>query len=255
MKLNYKFFGTGPPLIILHGLFGMLDNWRTIARMLENKYQCILVDLRNHGRSPHDDEMNYQVMSKDVLELMNDLHIDHTILMGHSMGGKVAMQFALTYPDRVEKLIVVDIAPKKYPLHHNHEIEAIQSVEPAKLKNRAEAEEILTRFLSDDKATIQFLLKNLSRLPKGGFEWKANMPVLITMYNQLMVAIVASTTFDKPVLFIRGERSNSLKDEDWPSILSLFPHAHLITIADAGHWVHTDQPETLKEQILVFMDA
>ncbi len=138
LKLNYKLLGSGPPLIILHGLFGMLDNWRTIARMLENKYQCILVDLRNHGRSSHDDEMNYQVMAQDVLQLMNDLHIKHAILLGHSMGGKVAMQFALTYPEMVEKLIVVDIAPKKYPLHHNLEIEAIQSVEPANLKNRAE---------------------------------------------------------------------------------------------------------------------
>jgi len=255
MKLNYKIIGSGQPLIILHGLFGMLDNWRTIARMVEDRFQCILIDLRNHGRSPHDDEMNYKVMALDVLELLNDLRIDHAIFMGHSMGGKVAMQFALTYPDMVEKLIVVDIAPKKYPLHHLAEINAIQSVEPAKLKNRVEAVEALTRFLGDDRVTIQFLLKNLSRLPKGGFEWKANMHVLIAKYNQLMEAIVASTTFDKPVLFIRGERSNSLKDEDWPSILSLFPHAHLITIADAGHWVHTDQPKALKEQILAFIDA
>src|SRR5258706_5361879 len=121
MNLNYKIFGSGPPLIIVHGLFGMLDNWRTIAKMLEDKYQCILVDLRNHGRSPHDDEMNYKVMIEDILELMNNLHIDHAVIMGRSMGGKVAMLLALTYPDKVEKLIVVDISPKKYSAHHQSE--------------------------------------------------------------------------------------------------------------------------------------
>lgn len=255
MKLNYKIFGSGPPLIILHGLFGMLDNWRTIAKMLEEKYQCILVDLRNHGRSPHDEEMNYKVMSQDVLELMNDLRIDHAVILGHSMGGKVAMGFALTFPSKVEKLIVVDIAPKQYALHHSLEMEAIQSVEPGKLENRAEAEKILIRFLGDDHVTIQFLLKNLFRLPQGGFEWKANMSVLIAKYDRLMDAIVSKATFDQPVLFIRGWRSNSLTDEDWSPILSLFPQAQLITIAEAGHWVHADRPEALKNQLIAFIDA
>ncbi|MEO6132785.1 MAG: alpha/beta fold hydrolase [Saprospiraceae bacterium] len=255
MKLNHKIIGSGAPLIILHGLFGMLDNWRTIARMLEDKFQCILVDLRNHGRSPHDDEMNYLVMADDIGELMNELHIDHAFLMGHSMGGKVAMLFALVHPDKVEKLIVVDIAPKKYPSHHNAEIEAIESVKPSTLKHRSEAEELLTLKLGNDQATIQFLLKNLSRIPEGGFEWKANMPVLIAHYDDLMENITSPTTFKKPVLFIRGEQSDSVPDADLTLILSLFPKAQLVTIAKAGHWVHTDKPEALKEHLIRFLTA
>ncbi len=223
--------------------------------MLDDKYQCILVDLRNHGRSPHDDEMNYEVMAKDVLELMNDLHIEHSYLMGHSMGGKVAMLFALTHPEKVDKLIVVDISPNEYPIHHAAEIEAIESVDPPALKNRSEAEELLAKKLGDDQATIQFLLKNLSRKPEGGFEWKANMPVLIANYDKLMEGIVTSDIFDKPVLFIRGQMSNSIRDEDWPAILALFPQARLSTIPNAGHWVHADQPETLKNEVLAFING
>ena len=255
MKLNYKTFGSGPPLIILHGLFGMLDNWRTIARMLEGKYQCILMDLRNHGRSPHDHEMNYQVMSADLLAWMEEKSLDHAFVMGHSMGGKVAMQFALTHPDKVDKLIIVDISPKKYPYHHAAEIEAIQSVKPAELKNRSEAEVAFNRVLGDDQATVQFLLKNLTRLPQGGFEWKANMPVLIARYLQLMEGISGSTSYKKPVLFIRGGRSNSLTEEDWPLIVSIFPQAQLITIPDAGHWVHADQPKAINDHIVTFIDS
>lgn len=254
MKLNYKIIGTGHPLIILHGLFGMLDNWRSIARMLEHKYQCILVDQRNHGRSPRDDEMNYKVMSQDVFELMENLHIEHAYLLGHSMGGKVAMQFALTWPERVDKLIVVDISPRKYPVIHKSEIKAIQAIVPAQIKDRKEAEKILARFLGDDQATIQFLMKNLTRLPEGGFEWKANMPLLISNYDQLMQPIESPAPFDKPVLFIRGGRSKSIKEEDWESILILFPRAQLTTLP-AGHWVHADQPEIFEKTVSSFLHS
>jgi len=223
--------------------------------MLEDKYQCILVDLRNHGRSPHADEMNYNVMAQDVLELMNDLNIEHACMMGHSMGGKVAMLFALKYPEKVDKLIVVDIAPKKYPTHHEAEMEAIESINPSELNNRKEAEDLLSQKLGNDQATIQFLLKNLTRIPDDGFEWKANMPVLIANYDKLMENISGPEVFDKAVLFIRGQNSNSLKEGDWSSILSLFPKAHLSTISGAGHWVHADQPEALKNQVLDFISA
>ena len=232
----------------------MLDNWRTMAKMLEGQYQCILVDLRNHGRSPRSEEMNYEAMANDVLQLMDDLHIQHTNLMGHSMGGKVAMQLALSHPDRIDKLIVVDISPKKYPIHHKKETDAIKSIDPTKLSNRSEAEQKLARFLGDDQATIQFILKNLNRLPEGGFEWKANMPVLIDKYVNLMEPITGSA-YRKPVLFIRGSRSNSVRDEDLPLIQSLFPAAKLITVPESGHWVHADQPGTLKEHLLTFLHS
>jgi len=171
MNLHHKISGNDSPVIILHGLFGMLDNWRTIGKMLGEKYQCILVDLRNHGKSPHVDDMDYKAMSEDIMDLMSNLQIEKAIILGHSMGGKVAMQFAIEHEERISKLIVVDISPREYPPHHKAEIDAIQALNPSRIKDRSEAESILRKHLGEDEATIQFLLKNLSRLPEGGFEW------------------------------------------------------------------------------------
>lgn len=255
MKLHYKSFGTGRPIIILHGLFGMLDNWRTIAKKLEENYQCIIVDLRNHGKSPHDAAMNYKVMSEDILELMDDLKINVASVLGHSMGGKVAMQFALTHQERIDKLIVVDISPAPYPPHHHAVIEAIRTLETSTLKERSEAESHFRDHLGEDEATIQFLLKSLSRRPDHGFEWKSNMPVIIVHYNDLMEGVTGSNPYEKPALFIRGALSNSVKEENWPQIQQLFPHTVLVTIEKAGHWVHADQPGALIEAINTFMES
>lgn len=255
MKLNYKIIGSGEPVIILHGLFGMLDNWLTIAKNIQDQYQCILVDLRNHGKSPHDDEMNYQIMAEDVEELMHDLNIKEAALIGHSMGGKVAMQLALSFPEAVTKLIVVDISPRQYPRHHDDVIKAIQSIDPGKIKHRSDAETSFRKHLGNDDATVQFLLKNLGRHIEGGFEWKANMPALIANYDILMQSIQSDSTFDKRTLFIRGETSNSIREEDWDQTRSFFPNAVLITIPGAGHWVHADAPKAITEAILTFLSA
>lgn len=254
MRLNYKAYGSGKPVIIMHGLFGSGDNWRTVARMMEGQYQCIVVDMRNHGRSPHDPVMNFEVMTEDVLELMDDLKLVKVSLLGHSMGGKVAMQFALLHPDMVEKMVVVDIAPKYYPPHHDAVIEAIEAVDPGSLKERSEAEEAFARFLGKDEATIQFLMKNLSRLPEGGFEWKANMPVIIDAYYHLMEDVQPVRPFEGPVLFVRGEKSNYILDEDFTHIKELFPHSSLVTIPGAGHWVHADAPQVFAQTILAFLN-
>lgn len=254
MKLTHKIYGTGHPVIIMHGLFGSGDNWRTVAGMLEGQYQCIVVDMRNHGRSPHDPVMNFKVMTEDVVELMQDLHLTKVSLLGHSMGGKVAMQFALEYPDLVDKLIVVDIAPKYYPPHHDTVIEAIEAIVPGQLKERAEAEETFARFLGKDESTIQFLMKNLSRLPEGGFAWKPNMPVIIEAYNHLIEDVVPSQPFRGPVLFVRGEKSRYIADEDVSHIRELFPNSSLVTIPGAGHWVHADAPQVFSKTILAFLN-
>jgi pimeloyl-ACP methyl ester carboxylesterase len=171
------------------------------------------------------------------------------------MGGKVAMQFALSHPERIDKLIVVDISPVQYPPHHHAVIEAIQSMNPLDLKDRSEAEAHLRTHLEEDEDTIQFLLKNLSRRQDAGFEWKPNMPVIIAHYDDLMAGITGSQPFNKPTLFVRGGLSNSLKDEDWSQISQLFPQAQLITIANAGHWVHADQPGALIDAIEAFMES
>lgn len=254
MKLNYKIYGTGDPVIIMHGLFGSGDNWHTIARMMEPQYQCIVVDMRNHGRSPHDPEMNFQVMADDLLELLADLGLDKVSLIGHSMGGKVAMQFALLHPEKVNKLIVVDIAPKYYPPHHDAVIEAIESIQPEKLTERSEAEAAFARFLGNNQPTIQFLMKNLSRLPEGGFEWKPNMPVIIGAYHALVDEVVPSTPFTGPVLFVRGQKSRYILDDDIPHMKALFPNSSLITIPDAGHWVHAEAPEFFTKSLLSFLN-
>lgn len=254
MKLNHKVYGSGHPVIIMHGLFGSGDNWRTIARMIEDQYQCIVVDMRNHGRSPHDPVMNFQVMTEDILELMQDLQLEKVSLIGHSMGGKVAMQFALTHPAMVDKLIVVDIAPKYYPPRHDTVIEAIEAIDPGQLKERAEAEEVFARFLGKDGSTIQFLMKNLSRLPEGNFEWKPNMPVIIDAYSNLMENVQSGISFEGPVLFVRGQKSSYILDEDVSYILGLFPNSSLITIPGAGHWVHADAPQLFAKSILAFLN-
>ncbi len=254
MKLIHKIYGTGQPLIIMHGLFGSGDNWRSIARMMEPHYQSIVVDMRNHGRSPHDPEMNFQVMADDILELMTDLKLEKVSLLGHSMGGKVAMQFSFLHPDLVEKLIVVDIAPKYYPPHHDVVIEAIESIDPKQLTDRMEAENAMARFLGNDQATIQFLMKNLARLPEGGFEWKPNMPVIIDAYYHLMEDVSPTEPFSGPVLFIRGEKSRYILDEDIPQIKTLFPNSSLVTISGAGHWVHADAPEMFTKAVLAFLN-
>lgn len=254
MKLIYKLYGTGRPVIIMHGLFGMGDNWRTVARMMESQYQCIVIDMRNHGRSPHDPEMNFKVMASDILELMNDLELEHSSLLGHSMGGKVAMQFALDHPQKVDKLIVADMAPKRYSPHHDHVIDAIESVQPEELTERSQVEEGLARFLGNDQSTIQFIMKNISRRPEGGFEWKSNMPVIIDAYLDLMDEILPITPFMGSTLFVRGENSRYILDEDIPHIKDLFPNSSLVTIKNAGHWVHADAPEAFAKTVLAFLN-
>ncbi len=243
MLLHYKTYGEGKPVIIMHGLFGSGDNWRTIATHLASDYRCIVVDMRNHGRSPHDEEMNFRLMSEDIRELMTDLGYTQVSLIGHSMGGKVAMTFALMYPELVDNLIVVDIATKKYQPQHQTVIKAIEAVDPKQMEDRAEAEQILAQYLGDDQSTILFLMKNLTRLQSGGFSWKANMPVIIKSYDLLIDEVVSASVYDKACLFVRGENSKYIRDEDIPEIKLLFPAAEIKTISGAGHWVHADAPE------------
>jgi esterase len=253
MKLYHKIYGAGRPVMIMHGLFGSGDNWRTIAKNLESEYQCIVVDMRNHGRSPHDADMNFRVMSEDIHELMTDLHLEKAALIGHSMGGKVAMTFALNHPHAVDKLIVVDIAPKKYPPHHTTVIDAIQAITPELLEDRADAEAILARYLGNDQSTIQFLMKNLTRLQGEGFAWKANMPVIISSYTSLVDEVNTTDVFSGPTLFIRGEQSRYILEEDLPAIKALFPHYELKTIPKAGHWVHAEAPESFTGAVQSFL--
>lgn len=253
MDLNFKSFGQGDPVIILHGLFGNLDNWQTFAKQLSEHFLVYIVDLRNHGRSPHAEEMNYRAAAEDLREFMESQWIYEASIIGHSMGGKTAMQFAFDYPDMLNRLTVVDIAPKAYRGGHETIFQAMLDLEPTQLESRTEAEEKLARTITDPSIRL-FLLKNLSRNKDGGYDWKMNLPVLHRDYPHILSA-VKGEPFTGPSLFIRGERSDYIQDADWPLIQTLFPQAELATVPGAGHWVHAEAPKILLEEVSRFLSA
>lgn len=251
MELYYREFGQGTPVVILHGLFGFSDNWQTLAKALSEDHLVITPDLRNHGRSPHAPTHSYPEMAEDLRVFLDSHGIYATSLIGHSMGGKVAMQFALEHPDRVERLVVVDIAPGAAESNHKGIFEALLSLNINELKTREEADAILQQRIPE--ASIrQFLLKNLTRHPDGSFAWKMNLPVLWAHYADIL-APVEGGPFDKPTLFVRGSRSQYIQGSDLPLIRSLFPQARVETIEGAGHWVHADKPQELLALLRAFL--
>ena len=253
MELNYKEFGQGSPVIILHGLFGTLDNWQTIAKQLANDYWVFIIDQRNHGRSPHVEHINYQLMAEDLKDFMNQQGIPRAHIIGHSMGGKTAMKFALEYPDMVDKLVVVDIAPPENKAGHGPIFEALLAVNVEKLTNRSEADDILkTRII--DSGVRQFLLKNLSRDKNGGFQWKMNLDAIYKNYQNILDAVIGDIPFDGESLFIKGGLSDYINTEAEKAIEQYFPYATIQTIENAGHWVHADAPSVLLEKITAFLN-
>jgi pimeloyl-ACP methyl ester carboxylesterase len=252
MQLHFQSYGKGAPLIILHGLFGSLENWHSISRNLAADFQVLAVDQRNHGRSPHASEMSYQLMAEDLQELLAAQQLGSVNLLGHSMGGKTAMVFSLTHPDLVNKLVVVDMAPRTYPPQHLEILKALLSLDLRSFKSRAEIESELAPSIPD-LATRQFLLKNLKRDSTGGFSWQMNLAAINANYDCLNEAISSQRSFDKPALFIRGERSHYILDEDMPPIRKLFPRTKFCQIPGAGHWVHADKPEPFLRKVREFL--
>lgn len=249
--MYYREFGQGAPVVILHGLFGFSDNWQTIAKGLAEHHLVITPDLRNHGRSPHLPTHSYPEMADDLKTFLEAHWVFSTDLVGHSMGGKVAMQFALHHPDMVHKLVVVDIAPGQAADNHSDIFQALFDLDLTGLATRQEADSRLAASIPD-YGTRQFLLKNITRDTDGRFAWKMNLPVLWQEYPAILAA-VDGDPFDKPALFIRGSRSDYIKDADFALIKSLFPQAEIVTIEDAGHWVHADQPEKLLATLEAFL--
>ncbi|MEO1261504.1 MAG: alpha/beta fold hydrolase [Bacteroidota bacterium] len=252
MNLNFKEFGQGDPIIILHGLFGTLDNWQTIAKKLAADHSVYIVDQRNHGRSPHEDGHDYPCMAEDLRHFMENNWIYHAHIIGHSMGGKTAMQFALEHPDMVDRLVVVDISPKAYPGSHHHIYDALLSLDLKHLEGRQQADEHLAKTI-DDPGVRLFLMKNLTRDKKGGYRFKMNLPVLHRHYPDILAGIESDHSFDGPTLFIRGGQSKHMQDDDDILINELFPEAVIATIKDAGHWVHADRPDELLALIKNFI--
>ncbi len=250
MKLNYRELGEGQPLVILHGLFGNSDNWQTHANKLSEYFRVILVDQRNHGRSDWSNEFSYDLMAADLDELFIDLNLKKVILLGHSMGGKTAIRFTQLYPSKVEKLIVVDIGVKEYPMHHTEILNGLHSIDLNTVTTRSEAEEILSKYISSN-GVRQFLLKNLYWIEKGKLAWRMNIPILEKEMKAILAPLPEIEILNS-TLFIRGMLSNYILDEDIQTLEDQFTDFQLVTIENAGHWVHAEAPSIFIEKVLEF---
>lgn len=250
MKLNYKKSGSGQPIVILHGLFGMLDNWQSIANSLSEDFEVWLVDQRNHGRSPHSETHTYDAMADDLLELIEDHDIENAIVVGHSMGGKTALRFAQKYPGRATGFVVVDMGMKKYDVFHDFIVEALQSVPLNDIAARSEAEDYLKKRI-DAVGIRQFLLKNLHRNSDGSYNWRFNLDVLARELPTAIVSALPEEKADDRMLFIYGTQSNYIVDDDIPELKKWFPNSHFEPL-DADHWVHAEKPKETTELIVSF---
>lgn len=262
--LNYKLFSppeglhqSPAPLFILHGLLGAMDNWRSQAKMLSQSRPVYTLDLRNHGNSPHLKGMSYREMYEDVIQLAEYLDIENFHLLGHSMGGKVAMQLALARPEMIQSLIVVDIAPKSYPLWHQKTLQGVMSAPVESMHSRKEIDQYLKPWI-EDASERTFMLKNLKRLKKGagdGFEWKCNLNEISKGYLKIAGFSTALQTYTGKTLFIKGGQSNYIQASDETIIKQLFPNSEIITLEESGHLPHIQQTELFFTQVNCFLSS
>jgi esterase len=260
MKLFYRKYGSGPPLIILHGLYGSSDNWGSIAKRLSDSFTVYLPDQRNHGQSPHSMIHDYDSMRDDLHELVTDLRLKKFFLAGHSMGGKTAISFALKWPDLLNGLLIADISPFSYE-NHNHSahsqhtdiLTAMLSADFTKISSRAEAENHLKEKIRSE-STLGLIMKNLQRKSDSSFEWKVNVPSLLNNLDKIMEGIKREKDFNRqitgfPVIFLRGSNSDYIPQKDFKDILHVFPAAEIREVPGAGHWVQVDNPDEVIKQL------
>lgn len=255
MKLFFRKYGEGQPLIILHGVFGISDNWVTVGRRLAEKFEVFIPDQRNHGQSPHSDTLSYYALADDLIEFMEDHQIRKPILIGHSMGGKVAMKVALEYPKRIDKLIVIDISPRRYPARQEHMeiIEAMMAVNFNEVNKREEVEMIISDKIKSEKIRL-FVLKNLYRIGRNRFAWRLNIEGIYNNIDAVVEPIETPYTFDEPCLFVRGGNSGYVPEEDFELIYKSFPKAIIETVPGASHWVHAEKPDALCSLLSSFLE-
>lgn len=251
MKLNYIKLGEGRPLLILHGLFGSLDNWKTLGNKFAEKYEVYLIDQRNHGKSPHSNEFDYHVMTDDLIEFVEDHYLRGLYVLGHSMGGKTVMNFA-QHCDLVDKMVVADIAPKAYTPHHLKLINSLEEINFSEVKSREEVEIILSKDIKEIPIR-QFLMKNLYWKEKNVLDWKINLPVIKENLTQI-IGEIEDGIVSIPTLFIRGQNSNYIQDSDFPIIKQQFPDSRIETIPNAGHWLHAENPSLFFDLISRFLE-
>jgi pimeloyl-ACP methyl ester carboxylesterase len=254
MQLQSNILGEGRPLVILHGFLGMGDNWKTLgSKFSEHNFQVHLVDQRNHGRSFHDETFNYDVLVEDLKAYCENHGLTNIILLGHSMGGKTAMLFATEYPNLVSQLIVADISPRFYPIHHDTILEGLSVLDFNTLKSRGQADKILETYVSDF-GTRQFLLKNLYWIEKGRLALRVNLPILKTNVAEVGEALPTHNRYDGETLFLRGDKSEYIAIQDEGIIAMHFPNAEIRTISNAGHWLHAENPEEFFNTVINFIN-
>jgi len=255
--LHSKIYGEkneGVPLLVLHGLFGMLDNWGGFAREAEETTQVHLIDLRNHGKSFHSEEMSIAAMSQDLLNYMQYYKIEKADILGHSLGGKVVMQFALDHSEKVQKLIVADMGPKAYPPHHQGIFKGLNSINMDELKSRKEAEGELKKYVPEE-STAQFLLKNLYWDKNKKLQWRFNLPVLTKNYEDIVTRPIKFGVFEGQTLFVAGGKSHYILPQDQFMIKQQFPKAGIKVIEGAGHWIHAEKPKEFFKVVMEFLNS
>lgn len=251
VKLNAKTQGSGEPVILIHGLFGSLSNLGMLGKFLAQFYTVHSLDVRNHGESPHVDTMDFPSMSSDVIKYMDDVGIPSAVVIGHSMGGKIAMQMALDHADRIKKLIIIDIAPVAYAPRHDAIFAGLDAIDLNTLSSRQEANEILERFI-EEAGVRSFLLKNLFKNTTGKFAWRMDLNAIKNNYDVISEAL-SGTPFSGSTLFIKGNRSVYLIKEYKEAVLNIFPNAQLKIVDGAGHWLHAEKPDLLHRMIERFL--
>lgn len=254
MTLYRKEYGAGPPVVLLHGLLGSSDNWHSVATLLSDRYRVVVPDLRDHGRSPHADRITYSDLAEDVLELVRDMRLERPAVVGHSMGGKTAMELALSHPEVPGSLVVEDMVPGQTSAINGRYISLLRGLDIGSFVRRKDAEEVLLEQVPD-RALVLFLLKNLFRAPDGSFTWRANLRGLEDDHERLWEPLADARQWRGPALFVRGGRSGIVDDERFGEIFSYFPNARIATVKDAGHWVHGDALTEFMIHVLNFFDV
>ncbi|MBP8793887.1 MAG: alpha/beta fold hydrolase [Lutibacter sp.] len=252
MILHSTISGQGQAFLFLHGYFGMSDNWKTLGNKFSKNYEVHLLDQRNHGRSFHSDEFDYELLVEDLHAYIIHHKLTNIVLLGHSMGGKVAMLFAVTYPEFIHKLIIADISPRQYPPHHQSILAALNSVNFSLYTSRSEVEEVLRIYMKDE-GVLQFMLKNVFRKTKTQLAFRFNLHSLTENNEEVGAAIPSFTHFDGETLFLKGENSDYITAEDEPLISAHFSNYKIVPIKNAGHWLHAENPTQFFNEVSDFL--
>lgn len=250
--VNYEIMGDkGPAVLLIHGLFGDLDNLKRLGRDLEDDFKVIVMDCRNHGDSFHSDQMSYAAMAKDVEALLDHLNLAKVSIVGHSMGGKLAMEFALAHADRVQALVIADVAPVAYDARHRHILDALENIDLSQVQSRQDADKQLAQAI-DERGVRQFLLKNLQR-ENDAYQWRLNLPVIDSCYEDISGS-VREGNYDGPVLFVKGGDSNYLTEAHRDAVSSRFNDVDIKIIEGTGHWLHAEKPRIFNRLVRSFLE-